>query len=152
MFEFIKKQKDVDMTGLDYIDVLKGIRDQILNSYVICIWTTEKSYVARIFEILNAKGKKLASIDLIKNELFSHIQDDTPDDAKIKWKKIKENLCDREVRADFSTFYRHYWLMKYKKVSEEMLYEEFKDKIGLTDYKAFLDELVKFSAIYIKNY
>lgn len=150
LFEFIEQQKDVDTTGLDYIDVLKGIRDQILNSYVICIWTTEKSYVARIFEILNAKGKKLASIDLIKNELFSHIPDDTPDDAKIKWKKIKENLCDREVIADFSTFYRHYWLMKYKKVSEEKLYEEFKDKIGLTDYKAFLDDLVKFSAIYIK--
>lgn len=93
----------------------------------------------------------MASIDLIKNELFSKLKAEGLDDAKIKWKKIKDNLSSREARADFTTFYRHYWLTKYKKVPEEKLYNEFKSKIQVSDYRMLLGDLVKYSDIYVKG-
>ena len=49
------------------VDILKALRDQVLNSTFVSISTTDRDQANKIFEILNAKGKRLAHIDLIKN-------------------------------------------------------------------------------------
>lgn len=64
-----------ELAKFDYVDLLKIIRDQLLRSYVICISTTDNEYANMIFEILNAKGKELASVDLIKNTIFEKLDD-----------------------------------------------------------------------------
>lgn len=90
-FQRLKKE---ELNEVDYIELLKAIRDQLLRSYVICISTEDKEYANMIFEILNAKGKELASVDLIKNSIFEKLKSEVPaDTAKELWLQIRNNLC-----------------------------------------------------------
>lgn len=145
-----KTHKNDLFDTLDYIKILCVIRDQLLSSNMVCISTNDKNSANLIFEILNAKGKKLASIDLIKNKIFNYLDIVEPtDDANNIWKQIKKNLISRNERVEFSTFYRHYWISKYKKVRDDQLYNDFVQKIEEKDYKKFLEELEKMSKLYV---
>ena len=143
--------KFTDFSCIIYEDILKAIREQILNSNIICLTTKDKKSVNSIFEILNAKGKKLESIDLIKNSIFSYLDMQVPtDDAQNIWKQIKNNLVSREIRIELTTFYRQYWISKYKKVKEDELYKEFTSNIKQDHYQDFLVELEQQSSLYVK--
>lgn len=142
-----------ELIGIDYIDLLKIIRDQLLRSYVICISTTDSEYANMIFEILNAKGKELASVDLIKNAIFEKLNNQVPaDKAKELWLKIRDNLCSRRQRIEFATFYRHFWISCYGKVQDNKLYSDFLKKIPRNDdeYLKFLKQMETISKIYVK--
>jgi hypothetical protein len=135
-----------------YKDVLLVIRDQILSSIVISISTPNKESAYRIFEILNAKGKSLASIDLIKNSIFENYHNDSnaKEGIVIKlWENIKNNLRLRNQSIGFVTFYRHYWISKYTKTTAAKLYDEFKKHIPKEKYMDFLLELEKESKTYL---
>ena len=149
----LKRLNNQSFEFIEYVKILKSVRDQLLNSFVICIWTKDKKYGNLVFEILNAKGKKLASIDLIKNHIFSYLNQEQPtDDAKNRWKNIKGNLSSRESRIDTSTFFRHYWCSKYAKVSEEKLYDSFIKKIkkDVNVYKKVISDIEYNSQNYMK--
>lgn len=138
------------LTNDNYVTSLKKIRDLLLKSQVVCVSTTDKDSANLIFEILNSKGKKLEPIDLIKNEIFKHLTTTQPKDyATGKWKKIKFQLSERE-RIEFSTFYRHFWLSKYKKVNNLDLYDQFLEKVKKEKYDEFLTQLVSNAEIYKK--
>ena len=141
-----------DIVSYEYSELLKGVRNQILECYVICIWTTETKYANEIFEILNAKGKQLSPVDLIKNNIFKVLEEEIPDDPQIIWKEIKKILNYDNGRIDFSEFYRHYWLSKYKKVTYEKLYDEFIKTIpeNKDRYRAFIEDLSAESKTYMK--
>ncbi len=143
---------EIDMRLYAYTELLKGIRDQILNCYMICIWTTETKYANEIFEILNAKGKQLSPVDLIKNNIFKILDKEIPDDPQIKWKKTKNILNYEKGRIDFSTFFRQYWLSKYKKVTYDNLYDDFIKTIpeNAESYRRFVNDLFEESKIYMK--
>ena len=103
-----------------------------------------------IFEVLNAKGKDLSPIDIIKNSLFSILNETEPVDfAEESWKKIKRKTVGK---CDIQTFYRHYWLSKYGYSTAKKLVKEFNDKIGKnqSEYTIFLKELVEASEDYYK--
>ena len=83
-----------------------------------------------IFEILNAKGKNLSGVDLIKKKIFEIVNDiETADYAEEKWKSIKNLLNDRNIDVGFVQFYRYFWISKYKKSSVNKLYDDFKSTI-----------------------
>lgn len=155
-FESIKS----DFTNLnfnpkdfDYNDLLKIVRDQILNCKTIFITVDNISQAQTIFETLNAKGKDLETIDLIKNKIFNLLDEEHPTDfAKENWKKIKSTLEERETRVLFSTFFRHYWISKYEFLTEDRIYTSFQKKIkeNKAEYKNFLSELTSASEDYLK--
>lgn len=104
-----------------------------------------------IFEILNAKGKELASVDLIKNAIFERLDDEVPaDTAKETWLQIRNNLCSRSLRIEFASFYRHFWISHYGKVQDNKLYSDFLKKVQKSDesYLNFLKELDASSRLY----
>lgn len=143
--------KNIELENIDYLTILKVIRDQLLNSNIVCIATEDKKSANSIFEILNAKGKKLESIDLIKNSIFSYLDTIEPTDhANNVWKNIKNTLVSRKDRVELSTFFRHYWISKYKKVKEDQLYSDFSKTIKEENYKSFLEELQGMAELYIK--
>lgn len=143
--------KNIELENIDYLTILKVIRDQLLNSNIVCIATEDKKSANSIFEILNAKGKKLESIDLIKNSVFSYLDTIEPTDhANNVWKNIKNTLVSRKDRVELSTFFRHYWISKYKKVKEDQLYSDFSKTIKKENYKSFLEELQRMAELYIK--
>ena len=146
----IKKRYSIDVNKLDYIELLKLIRDQILHCKVIYVTVKSFDDAYAIFEVLNAKGKDLSPIDIIKNSFFSILDETEPVDfAEESWKKIKSKTIGK---CDIQTFYRHYWLSKYGYSTVKKLVKEFNDKIGKnqSEYTAFLKELVEASEDYYK--
>lgn len=139
--------------ALSEIDVLKALRDQVLNSTFISISTTDREQANKIFEILNAKGKRLAYIDLIKNKIFEVLNKVEPADfAEETWKNIKETPSFGKESVGLATFYQHFWSSKYKKVSSNKLYEAFNSTIkkSETEYTEFIKELLKNAKIYMQ--
>jgi uncharacterized protein with ParB-like and HNH nuclease domain len=127
---------------------LKELRDKILNLEVIFVAASEKVDAHSIFMTLNATGKDLTPIDLIKNQIFSlypkqpHI--DEPNDT---WKKIIDNIDEKGVK-----FFNNYWSSRYKKISDSRLFKEFYKNIIKTKVpiKDFLNQLLEDSQIYRK--
>ncbi len=154
------KKQIVSICGLDSNaldeysdkDVLVAIREELLATKVVVISTNDRSSANMIFEILNGKGVHLANIDLIKNKLFEKVPDNgTVDNAEVMWKKIQNNLSKRGDNIGIATFYRHFWISKYKKVRSNQLYDSFKKWITPSTeerYIAFLAEMEKESNRY----
>lgn len=112
-----RKHGSEEVKSLSEIDILKALRDQVLNSTFVSISTTDRDQANRIFEILNAKGKRLADIDLIKNKIFEVLKKEEPADyAEESWKQIKTTLNTGKETVGLATFYRHFWISKYKKL------------------------------------
>lgn len=113
-----------------YLTLLKSIRDQILGYLkVIYITVSNEDDAYMIFETLNARGKSLTSVDLVKNEIFKNLRGIHPDDdAKRKWKSIQTNLAERSQKINIETFFRHYWLSRFNFVTESKIFKSFKKK------------------------
>lgn len=137
----------------DHLTLVKSIRDQLLKLKTILITVNSLEEAYTIFETLNAKGKDLLTIDLIKNKLFKVLDGDHPDDeAKTSWKELNKNLILRDKRVKPSSFLRHFWISKYEFVTESKIYESFTKKIEESEarYKEFLNDLVNVSVVYNK--
>lgn len=136
--------------NINYVDALKIFRDQILHCKVIYVTVKSFDDAYAIFEVLNAKGKDLTPIDIIKNSLFSILDETEPvDSAEISWKKIRDNTTGK---CDIQVFYRHYWLSKYGYTTAKKLVKEFNEKVDKNqiEYSKFLNDLVEASYDYCK--
>ena len=137
---------------LSYGDALKLFRDQILKCKVIYVTVKSFEDAYAIFEVLNAKGKDLSPVDIIKNSIFSILDETEPvDTAYNKWGNIREYMADGRV-DDIVTFYRHFWLSKYGLTQNRKLVNEFNKKIRKDQYsyQTFLDELETAASDYAK--
>lgn len=143
--ENIKKRiGDDDVKALAYIDILKALRDQVLGCTFISIAAADKDQANRIFAILNAKGKRLAYIDLIKNKIFEILREGVSGTlAEDRWEGIKEILNTGSETVGLATYYRHYWISKYQRCNASALYDKFISKINKNEmaYREFLEDL-----------
>lgn len=125
---------------------LKLLRDKILNLEIIFVAVDDEVDAFTIFETLNAKGKDLTPLDLIKNQVFKsytkQVHLDEPNDS---WKKIIENTKDKNMK-----FLNYFWASKYKKVSDRKIYKEFvkESKKEGFNYNDFVKNLLSNSKIY----
>lgn len=141
--------------SIEYKDILIAIRDQILSLEIISILTSDKESGYEIFEILNAKGKNLAAIDLIKNTIYSkfHADENSKNtDIEAKWEEVKKTLRKRDKNIGFITFYRHFWISKYTKTTNVKLYDAFKKEIrsNKKDYEDFVVAITDEAETYLK--
>ena len=152
--ELSRNNSSVNLNSIPYVDILKALRDQILNCSFISISTSDTSQANMIFEILNAKGKRLDEVDLIKNKIFDVLRCEEPVDiANDLWTKIKKIIDDIDGGVGMSTFYRHFWSTVYKKSSSGRLYNDFKAKIKPATkevYLRFLKQMYDFACFYDK--
>lgn len=152
---YLEKRFDVnEVKSIAYVDILKAVRDQILGTTFVSISTKDRAQANMIFEILNAKGKNLTDVDLIKNKIFEIVDDTEPADyAEEKWKSIKNILNSSDTGVGFVQFYRHFWISKYKRTGMGKLYDDFKNVFSSKDksrYKEFLKEIEYTAKIYMK--
>lgn len=140
-----KRMGDDVVNSLLYVEILKALRDQVLDCTFISIAAADKDQANRIFAILNAKGKRLAYIDLIKNKIFEELKDGINGTfAEECWNEIKEVLNSGSETVGIATFFRHYWTSKYKKCNASMLYDSFNKTIAKNEvsYRNFLNDLL----------
>lgn len=152
--ELCKHHIEKYVESISYEDILKALRDQVLKSLVVVISTSERKDANSIFEILNAKGKRLASVDLIKNQIFSVLMKTEPADfADLTWNDVKEILYSGKETIGMATFFRHYWVSKYTASSESQLYDKFVNTIKdpkEETYKDFLQDMKKNANYYVQ--
>jgi len=140
--KFYKEWKELSENNL------VKLRDKILNLEIIFVAVDDEVDAFTIFETLNAKGKDLTPLDLIKNQVFKNYKRephiDEPNDS---WKKVIENSKEKNLK-----FLNSFWASKYKKVSDRKIYKEFmKESIKQDfDYNVFLKDLLEDSKIFKK--
>ena len=153
LIKLFNDEASLNISDIEYVEILKSVREQLKRFAVIFITVDSVEDANTIFETLNAKGKDLEAIDLIKNEIFRILTDEHPtDETRTKWKSIKEKLSERESSESITVFLRHFWLSRYKFTQKALIYESFKDMIPQTkeSYKTFIDDLLNSSNTYIK--
>ncbi|MBZ7683019.1 DUF262 domain-containing protein [Klebsiella oxytoca] len=127
-----KSRVGVKYSNLEYANCLESII-KMLTDYLkmvrILVGTSEDAY--DIFEVLNARGISLSSIDLIKNKILQHCTQTYPADfAKQKWADIDDKLVENVSNPSITDFVRTWWLSKYGYVGKDQLYRSFKKLIS----------------------
>lgn len=148
-----KRMGDDTVQSFSHIEILKALRDQVLGCTFISIAAADKDQANKIFAILNAKGKRLAYIDLIKNKIFEELKDGVDGTfAEESWDEIKKLLNSGAETVGMATFFRHYWISKYKRCNASVLYDSFNKTIAKKKdkYKEFLRDLVNNAKNYVK--
>jgi len=136
-----------DFNKLDE-DNLKVIRDKLLNLEVIFVAVDDEVDAFTIFETLNAKGKDLTPLDMIKNQVFkNYIKQPHLDEPNDSWKSIVNNIEQNSMK-----FLNNFWASRYKKVSDKKIYKEFikESKTKPFIHNTFVSDLLYDSILFNK--
>jgi len=120
---------------------LKDLRNKILNLEIIFVAVDDEVDASTIFMTLNAKGKDLTPLDLIKNQVFKNYEREPHiDEPNESWKKIIENSKEKNMK-----FLNYFWASRYKKVSDRKIYKEFikETKVEDFNYNDFIKNLLE---------
>lgn len=140
----------------DYLFCLNAVYRMITNFLkLVRISVGKEDDAYDIFEVLNARGINLSSIDLIKNKVFQSCVETYPADiAKGKWDFITQRIEERDSNTTMADYVRCWWLSKFNYIGEDQLYRAFKRELlnGGTELTAasFLDELYEDVDLYCK--
>ncbi|MCX5784235.1 MAG: DUF262 domain-containing HNH endonuclease family protein [Elusimicrobia bacterium] len=139
-----------DQKKLKVKNRLTEIRDALLNLKVIFVKMDNEDDAYIIFETLNTRGKDLSLTDLVKNHITKHLKTKSAsvDQTKIKWSRILETIEGSTFELSTDSFIHHFWLSRYDYLPEKRLFKELKRKIGKTEAKKFLEDLVADAVLY----
>jgi uncharacterized protein with ParB-like and HNH nuclease domain len=127
-FERIRKEFKTGEKLAAYID---NIVDKL---FFTVIEVTDQINAFRVFETLNARGVQLSSSDLLKNHLFSVVDETRPHISEIEelesiWSKIVGKLGNQK----FEDYLRYYWNSLNKSVGKKNLFKAVKLSIKSKD-------------------
>lgn len=136
------------MPDRKYLDFLDTLGTQLLISTVIIIYSEDEQSANIMYRNFNFRGIPLSGPDLIKNEIFELLDDNTSS-ANKQWETIENNVSINES-SSMSTFFIHYFSSKYKQAAKKDLFPLFLKKYDaeISSYQSFLSEIVKESAHY----
>lgn len=135
-------------TGREYAQFIETI---VENLYFTIIKVNDEMNAFRVFETLNARGVQLSSADLLKNYLFSLVDNTSEHPERVnileeKWTKLTTN-----VRAEkLPDFIRYYWNSKNKTVRSNDLFKVLRNNIK-EDRSVFelINDMLTYSDIYM---
>jgi len=114
-------------TGEAVANFVETIVDKL---FFTVITVTDQINAFKVFETLNARGVQLSSSDLLKNYLFSVIDDTKPhiseiDELENLWSRIIGKLGSRK----FENYLRYYWNSKNKTVRKNQLFKTIRNQV-----------------------
>ncbi|MEB3801429.1 DUF262 domain-containing protein [Flavobacterium columnare] len=124
---FYDKSKKTFKTGEELAGFVDNIVDKL--SFTV-IEVTDPLNAFKVFETLNARGVQLPSSDLLKNYLFSIVDETKPHKSEIEeleslWSKVLGKLGSQK----FEEYLRYYWNSKNKIVRKNNLFKTIKKSI-----------------------
>jgi len=134
-------------TGREYAELISYIVDHL---YFTIIRVSDEMNAFRVFETLNARGVQLSSADLLKNYLFSLVDNvkspERIDVLEEKWSSLTKNIQAERL----PDFIRYYWNSKNKTVRANELFKAIRDNIS-TDSEVFrlVADMLQYSDIYM---
>lgn len=148
-FEWYERQLiNKFQSGREYAEFITYIVD---NLYFTIIRVSNEMNAFKVFETLNARGVQLSSADLLKNYLFSLVDNTSSHPDRIltleeKWSSLTKNIQAEKL----PDFIRYYWNSKNKTVRSSDLFKAIRDKIK-TDSEVFalINEMMGYSDVYM---
>jgi hypothetical protein len=142
---FKKKIKDEILKNDDIENLIAFVEYISDNLLFIKISATDDLSAYLIFETLNDRGLDLSVTDLLKNYLFSIVDDTDRPHVKNIW----DSTINYVSYSGFPKFLRHYWMMQNGILAEKELYKGIKQNIT-TAQSAFnlLDDMSEVAEIY----
>jgi len=122
-YEKVKKNVYKENSAIELVDFLEFIGD---NLTFIEISVVDELNAYLVFETLNDRGLDLSVTDLLKNYLFSKIDDQDHSHLKNKWNNIIKYIKYKE----FSYFLRYFWISRNKLITEKELFKTIKRTIS----------------------
>lgn len=147
-FEWFYKKMKKYSKGEEIAHFLETIVDKL---FFTVITVTDQINAFKVFETLNARGVQLSSSDLLKNYLFSVIDESNPHHTEIEeleklWSRIIGKLGNRK----FEDYLRYYWNSKNKTVRKNQLFKAVKNNIhSKKDTFELIRDLEESTDIYI---
>jgi len=126
------------------------IRDAILDLKVIFVKMDDEDDAYIIFETLNTRGKDLSLTDLLKNHITKHLKAKSAsvDQPKVKWERLLNTIEGSSYELETDKFIHHFWLSRYDYLPAKGLFKEIKRRIGESEAKNFLDDLLSDAVLY----
>ncbi len=148
-FEWYEKQMECKYTsGKEYAQFIETL---VQNLYFTIIRVSDEMNAFRVFETLNARGVQLSSSDLLKNYLFSLVDNTSEHPERINILDGKWSVLTNNVKEDkLPYFIRYYWNSKNKTVRSNELFKRIREYI-VTESQVFslINEMIEYSDIYM---
>lgn len=127
-----------------------------IQKVVSCLYFTEiivsdELNAFKVFETLNARGVQLSSADLLKNYLFSLVDNSYTHPERInvleeKWSKLTSNNKNEHL----PDFIRYYWNSKHKTIRKNNVFKTLREEITSENQVfSLLEDMLKYSNVYI---
>lgn len=135
-------------SGKEYAEFITYLVD---NLYFTIIRVSNEMNAFKVFETLNARGVQLSSADLLKNYLFSLVDNssDYPDRINTleeKWSSLTKNIQAEKL----PDFIRYYWNSKNKTVRSNDLFKAIRDNVKTgADVFNVINEMLGYSDVYM---
>lgn len=143
---YINKLESIELkSGETIVDFIETIIANKLFFIQIVVDDTISAYT--VFETLNARGVELTTTDLLKNYLFSLLDNEIDiNNLQPRWDKIVNTVSYR----NFPVFLRYFINSQQQIVRSERLFKEVKSKVSDKDNVInLIDELEQYADIYI---
>ncbi len=142
------KLADKFSTGRDYAEFITTVVD---NLFFTIIRVNNEMNAFRVFETLNARGVQLSSADLLKNYLFSLVDNKAQGSDRIgtleeKWSSLTKNIQAEKL----PDFIRYFWNSKNKTVRSNELFKAIRENIK-TEQQVFtlVNEMISYSDVFM---
>lgn len=148
-FEWYERQlTNKFKTGREYAEFITYIVD---NLHFTIIRVSDEMNAFKVFETLNARGVQLSSADLLKNYLFSLVDNSSDFPDRITRLEEKWSALTKNIQAEkLPDFIRYYWNSKNKTVRASELFKAIREKIKTdTEVFALLNEMLGYSDVYM---
>lgn len=142
------KLTDKYPSGRDYAEFITKVVD---NLFFTIIRVNNEMNAFRVFETLNARGVQLSSADLLKNYLFSLVDNTSQFSDRIgvleeKWSSLTKNIQAEKL----PDFIRYYWNSKNKTVRSNELFKAIRDNIKTeSQVFALVNEMISYSDVFM---
>lgn len=147
--EYFEKRISIEFkTGVECATFIQKVVEKL---YFTLISVTDELNAFKVFETLNARGVQLSSSDLLKNYLFSLVDDAKKHSSHIslleaRWAKLTDNIKSERLPE----FLRYYWNSKHKSIRSNEVFKTIRSEIT-TDSQVFVivNEMLHYSDIYM---
>lgn len=115
-----------DIEGI--INILKSYRDKVLSLKLVFIQMDNEDDAYLIFETLNARGRDLTTVDLVKNLILKSVKAEniSMDGAKEAWALLVNKFDSFDDPNTINHFLVHYWCATYSYCTDKKLFSEIK--------------------------
>lgn len=138
--------------NLNKIEYLEKLRDTVLDLESIQIVAKNKNDGYVIFQVLNSRGKPLATHELLKNYIFTYERDvDGSDTASIKWSSIIDNTeLENTPNASLDKYITNFITHRFGKTEKKKEFDVILKNVKKHEVGMLLSELYDKSKIYKK--